>query len=73
MVESEGRAWPGQIGVGWSGKASRIPVMTGGASPAKTCQDLGRRFQTWANEQVGAGRGEVREWPGPDNEGSCWL
>lgn len=37
-----------------------------------TCQHLGRGIQTWGNEQVGVGRGEVREWPGPDTEGACW-
>lgn len=72
MRKSDGPAWLGQIWVGWSGKASGILIMTGGARPAKTCQDLGRRFQTWDNEQVGVGRGEVRERPGPGNEGPYW-
>lgn len=50
--------------------------MIGGASPAKTCQDLDRGLQPW-NEQVGIERGqgqeggEVRKGAGPDDEGPC--
>lgn len=48
--------------MGWPGLAKVVLVgqgrppeslgMTGGASPAKTCQDPGRELQLW-NEQVG--------------------
>lgn len=68
VMESDGSVWPGQIRIGWWGKASWILVNERKNQPCKALQRSGQRLPDLGSWASGDGKG-CSQWVGRPE---CW-